>query len=126
MKARHNSGFTLIEVMIVVAILGILSAIAYPSYLEHVRQSRRAECKTQMLSYASALERRFTIDNSYPADGLEGFSCNDSNYTLTYEGDDDRFTLTATPTGAQSGDSCGVLSLRHNGSRGAEGSGKCW
>jgi len=59
------SGFTLIEVMIVVAIVGILSAIAYPSYQDHVRSSRRADAQAALSELAQFMERRFTENNGY-------------------------------------------------------------
>jgi type IV pilus assembly protein PilE len=62
---RTVSGFTLIEVMIVVAIVGILSAIAYPSYQEHVRSSRRADAQAALSELAQFMERRFTENNGY-------------------------------------------------------------
>lgn len=66
----HNTnkqyGFTLIEVMIVVAILAILAAIAYPSYEEHIRRSNRVEGRTALLDAAALLERAYAQDGRYP------------------------------------------------------------
>ena len=62
---RLHTGFTLIELMIVVAIVGILAAIAYPSYTEQVRQSRRSDCEGALTGLASAMERYFTVNNTY-------------------------------------------------------------
>jgi len=62
---KANKGFTLIELMIVVAIVGILAAIAYPSYQEFVARSKRADAQGALLSLASAMERAFTENNSY-------------------------------------------------------------
>ena len=64
-RIRTVSGFTLIEVMIVVAIVGILAAIAYPSYQQHVRSSRRADAQAALLELAQFMERRFTENNGY-------------------------------------------------------------
>jgi type IV pilus assembly protein PilE len=57
-KTASNKGFTLIEVMIVVAIVGILAAVAYPSYQDHVRKSRRAEAQSALMGLAAAMERQ--------------------------------------------------------------------
>jgi len=62
---QTQSGFTLIELMITVAIVGILAAIALPSYQESVRKSRRADAKAALLGLANAMERQFTVSNSY-------------------------------------------------------------
>jgi type IV pilus assembly protein PilE len=62
MKAR---GFTLVELMIVIAVLAILAAIAVPSYYRQVEKSRRADAQSALLSAAQTLERCFTRTNTY-------------------------------------------------------------
>ena len=63
---KHTQpGFTLIELMITVAIVGILASIAYPSYQDSVMKSRRADVKGVLLGLTNAMERRFTETNSY-------------------------------------------------------------
>jgi prepilin-type N-terminal cleavage/methylation domain-containing protein len=62
-----NKGFTLIEVMIVVAIIGIISAVAYPSYLRYVTKSKRTECRTAIMQVMQQQERYFTQQNTYLA-----------------------------------------------------------
>lgn len=64
-KHIRKNGFTLIELMVAVAIVGILSAIAIPSYQESMRKSRRADAESVMLSIANSMERYFTQNNTY-------------------------------------------------------------
>lgn len=66
-QAQRQSGFTLIELMIVVGILAIIAAIAFPSYQNQVRKTRRAEAKTALAMGAQNLERCFTETNNYTA-----------------------------------------------------------
>lgn len=65
---KRNNGFTLIELMIVVAIVGILAAIAYPSYLNHMRETRRTDAKTALLKMADMQERYYLQNNTYATD----------------------------------------------------------
>lgn len=125
-----NRGFTLIELMIVVAIVAILAAIAYPSYQDQVRKSRRADAQGALLGFGNAMERRFTERNTYAGAATGGADTGaptvypteapvDSGtkyYDLTINAANaSSFTLRATPKGAQSGD--GILELDHTGAR---------
>lgn len=64
-RHRGNSGFTLIEVMIVVAIIGILAAVAYPSYIDSVRKGKRAEARAAVMNMLQQQERYMTQNNTY-------------------------------------------------------------
>ena len=118
---QKQKAFTLIELMITVAIVGILAAIALPSYQDSVRKSRRADIKVVMLGLANALERRFTETNSYL--GVAGTT--GTYYTVTIAATAISYTLTATPTGDQASDACGTLTLTETGAKTPTTAG-CW
>ena len=127
-----NQGFTLIELMIVVAVVAILSTIAYPSYTEYVRRGHRAEARAGLLQGQQWLERAATATGTYPAS--RAFPGNltkvpGGRYEITLESPTGgvatdlgrTYTLTAKPQGAQEGDRCGNFTVTHTGLRGAKG-----
>ena len=67
-RARRNSGFSLTEIMIVVAIIALLSAIAYPSFLQSVRKSKRTDAQTALTRASNHLERFFSTNGTYTTD----------------------------------------------------------
>lgn len=118
---KLSSGFTLIEVMVVIAILGIISAIAYPNYTEYVRRSYRSEAQTGLLQAAQWMERAATATGTYPLtakfpDNLKSVPADRYNISLVSNGS--TYTLTATAKGSQSSDKCGDFTLTHHGTRG--------
>ncbi len=134
MICRKKTGaFTLIELMIVLAIISILVAVAYPSYQEHVQKTRRSEAQGNMLELASYLERYFTENSSYTGAVLpfnQSPKTGTAFYTFTLTtvaGPPSQYTLTATPQSGQASDGCGTMSLTHTGVRSHTGSeSNCW
>lgn len=123
MKAQRNKvhGFTLIELVITVAIVAILTAIAVPAYTDQVRKSRRADGKSVTLQMAQALERWHTVNNTYAGfTGSPMSSPDDDNphYVVT-AGDLSvtTYTITSEPQGGQVEDKCGTLTLNQAGAR---------
>ncbi|MCG8537230.1 MAG: type IV pilin protein [Pseudomonadales bacterium] len=123
-----KSGFTLIELMIVVAIIAIIATVAYPAYTESSKKARRADAKGAMMGFSQAMERHFTENNTYlgaangggntgapgiypseaPIDGGQKF------YDLTIQAATaTTYTLRATPKNGQAGD--GNLEITHTG-----------
>jgi len=132
-KSRNQGGFNLIELMIVVAIIGIIAAFAYPSYLKQIQSTRRADCSGALVALGNAMERHYSVTGSYLAAAAGGadtgapaiFSAScpidggTATYTLTIQAATaSTYTLNAAPTGAQTGDKCGTLSLTNTGVKG--------
>ena len=136
---RSDKGFTLIELMIVVAIVAILATIAYPSYREQIARSRRADAKAVLLESAQWIERQYTVSNSYilkgdgttlnsaalpfqesPKDGGSKYydiafgTGGSASTTLTY-------VVRAVPKGAMTGDKCGTFTVTQTGLKGLTG-----
>jgi len=127
-----SCGFTLIETMIVVAIMGILASIAYPSYQEHVQRANRVEARGILLEMAQLLERRYTETSSYSSITLpvtQSPRTGAAKYTIQFAATptQNSYTLEAVPTGFMASDTCGTLTLTQTGARGADGDvTKCW
>jgi len=110
---RHSKirGFTLIELMVVVAIVAILAAIAIPSFANQVRKSRRSEALTTLQDQQLRLERHRVDNASFTTYTLPS-GLDTSYYKFTLGGTSATgYTLTATPQADQQKDSCGTLVL---------------
>ena len=126
-----QQGFTLIELMIVVAIVGILSAIAYPSYAEYIRKGHRADARAGLLQAQQWLERASTATGVYPVSGsapdyalpstLTWAGDTTKRYTIGFQGAPTTATFTLVATrkagGPQATDRCGDFTLTNTGIR---------
>ncbi|MET0332621.1 MAG: type IV pilin protein [Dyella sp.] len=129
------NGFTLIELMVVVAIVAILAAIAIPSYSRYVYRARRVDGQQLLLKIATAQERYYALNNKYAVLSAAGFSSDTvtsekgyytaqiatasltsttvNSITVAAQG----YTATATPIGAQAADQCTGLSIDNTGAK---------
>ena len=139
----REAGFTIIELMIVVAIIGLLAGIGVPSYKEYVNKGKRAEGKAALTAAAARLERYYSLNNCYPssscgspaatdsvsalaAAGVQGFSGENStkayyNISLTFVAQ--TFTITAAPKSPYTDAKCGNLTLSNTGRKWTQSNG---
>lgn len=129
--SKASKGFTLIELMITVAIIGILAAVAYPSYSEYIKRTQRYAIAQLLSEQTQNLERFFSRNATYA--NATGLSAGNTYYAiaataLTATG----FTLTATPIAGSrmAGDKCGNFIIDNTGARSNTGTGvttkDCW
>jgi type IV pilus assembly protein PilE len=132
LTSQNHKGFTLIEVMVVIVIIGILASIAWPNYQEYIRGARRAEAQSDMLKIQLGLEKWRANNSSYTATlSNVGFTDNNTYYnyaiTGTNAGDPPTasvYVIRATAQGGQTADSnCTPLTLNQSNLRGPAG---CW
>lgn len=123
-SASNATGFTLVELMIAIAIIGILASVAYPSYQDSVRQGRRIDAKNTLLGLQLEVEKRRAGNTTYATDVTTlpaiaqggGYVSLDGFYTITYDAaDQTTWQITATPIGDQANDACGAFVIDENG-----------
>jgi len=147
MRQNTQNGFTLIELMLVIAIVGVLAAIAYPSYQDSVIKSRRADAKAALLELSVFMERYYTAKGCYNVPDATTLACVTGNaaptlpflttpksgtpyYDLTVAATPSSFTLTATAK-SNTADKCGALTLDNTGVKNVSNSygytvANCW
>jgi type IV pilus assembly protein PilE len=126
MNKKHKShGFTLIELLITVAIIGILAAVAYPSYTDFVTRSNRSEAQRELLRYANLQEQVYVDTRSYAADmtglgaGTASIDTESTNYTISVSAQSaTTFTLRAVAKNSQTSDTgCTTLTVDQIGTK---------
>ena len=147
---RLSSGFTLIEVMIVLAIVGILSAIAYPNYVQYVVRSHRADAKVSLLEATQWMERNYSLTQSYLVQGSGAAISNATiaaqpfatvprgatggaiRYVVSFSAGplQNAYTLQAVAQGAQLQDTAclnlSISNLQVKNATGSQGGMQCW
>lgn len=135
-KLARNGGFTLLELLIAVAIIGVLAAIALPLYQKEVEQTRRSKAEGDLMQLSQWMERRYSTNFDYrdtsgvnpslpfttsPHDGSAVF------YDISFSGNvtKNTYKLQAKPINGQTGDQCGTLTIDQADNRGADAS-DCW
>lgn len=100
---HQNKGFTLIELMIVVAIIAVLAAIAYPSYTQYKIRTNRADVQSEMMNIAQRLQSYYVINHNYTSATLDNgttskdYPISNPVYSITLISNDQTYTLTAEP-----------------------------
>lgn len=133
---RRQAGFTLVEIMIVVLIVGVLMAIAYPNYQNHAIKTKRAAATACLLTQAQFMERYYTTNLSYTNAALPAGGCRtdlQNFYTFGISASAARtYTVQATPVGRQLArdTKCGTLGLDQAGTKTESGTAssytECW
>ncbi|MFN3899032.1 MAG: type IV pilin protein [Alishewanella aestuarii] len=125
---NRQTGFTLIELMVVVAIIAILAGIAFPSYQAYVLRSGRTDARDALLSVSQQLERHYTQNNSYTSFNLASNTSPGGLYSISLTKAASTYTITAAPVSGsrQAKDSCKSFSINQAGVKTSDPSSGCW
>jgi type IV pilus assembly protein PilE len=133
--SRHSvTGFSLIELMVVVAIVGILASIAYPAYQDSIQKSRRSDAKIALVQAAASEERWFSSNNAYTsnATNIGGALSPEGYYNVAVVAATLTYSITATAGTEQAADTnCNTFTITQTGAKtskddGAVVSTGCW
>lgn len=113
---KGQRGFTLIELMIVLVIIGIVASIAYPSYTRYVQKSVRTDAHAGLMQAASELERCYTRSYTYNNCPISNTTSPEDHYTIAVDDSDIGYLLTANAITDQN-DGCEVITLSSSGER---------
>ncbi|GHC37022.1 type IV pilin [Aidingimonas halophila] len=117
---------TLLELLIVLLIIGLVMAVAYPLYTGYLESARRTDAKSALVDIAGRLERCYTLNQTYQGcvDDLDrGMESAKGFYEIQASLEASTYTLIASPQGAQENDSCGELTLTQSGNEAPKA---CW
>jgi type IV pilus assembly protein PilE len=137
---RIKNGFTLVEMLVVVAIIGIISAVALPIYQEHLDNARRGQAKAALVAFATAMERQYAESGSYATEAddstavtassvfhtvlPQGATGSDVDYSISITAStDETYTLQAEAVNVMSGD--GDFTINNTGAK-TWGGNSCW
>jgi type IV pilus assembly protein PilE len=139
---RRSRGFTLIELMITVAIVAILAAVALPAYKGQIARGKRSDVQSLLVEDAGYMQRYYEANNTYLSTGTGANAISPSlpntrspksgnkNYDISIDSDNTSattFKLKAVPTGSMTGDKCGTYTIDHLGQKGAGDTvAACW
>ncbi|MDO3380798.1 type IV pilin protein [Gilvimarinus algae] len=130
---KQHQGFSLVELVIVVAIISLLAVIALPAYVDHVRRGNRTDAMASLTSAAHEMQRCYTLNNSYAdCPALGSRDSDEEFYSIEIELSDGGAGYLATATAVkspQTGDTdCASFTLNHLGQKGAtpDTEGRCW
>jgi len=122
---EKTEGFTAIELLVVIVIIGILVAIALPSYQAHINKANRITAQIALTKLAQEFERANARQGAYPT--VISPSVDNDTYTFVrVSSADDTFTITATPIGRSADDECGALSINQAGQTSPSFPSDCW
>jgi type IV pilus assembly protein PilE len=126
---KYNRGFTLMELMIVVAIIGLLAAVGYPAYTNAVKKGQRADAIDSLLTLASSMEEYYMVNDTYKnatiANTIGSATSSEGYYTVSINTQDD-FYYKVKAVAVNGDTDCGDLFLDSTGKKSSSIGSGCW